>query len=947
MQELALNDRENLELEQLNSAVDSFQSNTPSATPNQPQQSLYDESLDSARTPQFTVDEAVTILSSDGIQQNAYDIVTAVASKAGQISAVDDDLTDRWIRLALLDVIRVAVIYVDYSAEMVESVIAILDPDSSWNSHLCPISASASDPKHVFAKDNELMDKVFHVARARFPYETVPFLKLCRALVCGDLVNEDGLPAIVDELENMDTFTQIVSPHFQGYRTIREDENANLVSLVQPLPMLGSGREVPREHGMSNALIVTTSSVIPSTTVGQVVSEAKPSVIMWQYQYSCLSYLGSRLEELSDAKASPEWDDDSITEIIMLLSDLIASSKNRPERSSTSSSGKRILEMASDGLDQQNDIISIIFDIFERNVQEIGPRGGEGTFGSTIACLQFIRNLTAVLPHRVWPLLSRSSLLGSDGQGGTMTAVVSALEVTSGSYPFLLGCVDLFQAVVDDASSHAAMRRNLTSALSKSSIVSDWSAGVPTHIMRFILLNFTRIMVDAFDSNVNWRFDDPGQQLRINTSLATIFGKIIYYAYGTNSTPDLDAKVTGVFSSSAQYLTSVLRPRSKSDLPFSPILRLIIDGLRTPPTLYLRNLTAIKKQVKSTLELSSELVQLALLAEYPPSVLEDQLFNITPILVKLYAMDDYYRLPAILLLDVLVSTAASDAVNEPPSLVGHLGADSACLFLDLLGQFDKPIGDGPLQLAIWHLLSTLVSKRQQWISVYILTGYSPREALKKSGTGKAPEKRGVAFLQTALDTLSHIEQVEPQAALASLRFVSHAQENWPWATPELRKHPHFLHNIVNYLSKLNISALPVIDQIFATQIAAVVADLCAVYLYYAKETNDQAFIKTLIPLVFWYSKGAVDVAGYNASLHANLKKNFEMRYSGCKLVDFKRTSLLPRSLGRNYYYDVDFGEKLLSYDFAWAGSRNQGFAEEFERANINLSLVEAQVVSVR
>jgi hypothetical protein len=39
------------------------------------------------------------------------------------------------------------------------------------------------------------------------------------------------------------------------------------------------------------------------------------------------------------------------------------------------------------------------------------------------------------------------------------------------------------------------------------------------------------------------------------------------------------------------------------------------------------------------------------------------------------------------------------------------------------------------------------------------------------------------------------------------------------------------------------------------------------------------------------------------------------------------------------------GQQLLSYDFAWAGNRKQGFSEEFERANINLSLVEAQMVS--
>lgn len=205
--------------------------------------------------------------------------------------------------------------------------------------------------------------------------------------------------------------------------------------------------------------------------------------------------------------------------------------------------------------------------------------------------------------------------------------------------------------------------------------------------------------------------------------------------------------------------------------------------------------------------------------------------------------------------------------------------------------------------------------------------------------------RSVPFLQMALDRLAHVDQEEPQVTLALLEFVSRAQENWPWATPQLKQHPQFFTSIVNYVAKLKIPTLSVTDQIFTTRAAAVVADICAVYLHAAKEANDRSFFKTLIPLVQWYAKDAVEVSAYNSSLHANLKRNFEMRYSGCNIIDFKRTSLEERTPGRCYFYDIRMGQKLLSYDFAWAGTRSQGFSEEFERANVNLSLVEAQVVS--
>ncbi|KAL2827624.1 nucleoporin subcomplex protein binding to Pom34-domain-containing protein [Aspergillus cavernicola] len=947
MGELAQNDKETRELEQFHSAVDSFQSNTPHSNSGRSAEvSLYEELLEIARTPRLSTDDSIALLTSDAIKGVVFDTVISLVQKIEPTSAVDDIVTNRWIRSALLDLIRSMMIYMDYSPEIVQSALAILDgppPDSSWPLAASPVSSS--DPRIVFMKDDLLMNNIFRVARSRFPYETVPFLKLCRALLSSESINDEGLPMILGELENMESFTQIIPDHFQSYETIREDEDANFVSLIQPLPMIEStSRRHQNQAMLTNALIVTGSSQLPSATVGQVVSEARPAVVMWQHQYSCLSYLGSWLEEWNENGGfSEEFGDECVAETLWLFTDLIFAATNNQTQTGDDSAAKRILEMASDGLSRQNDIVSLVFDIFERNLQQVSSRtSSEEVVDSRIACLHFIRALLAVLPSRVWPLLSRSSLLGADGKGGMMTAIVSGTEVTSGEYPFLIASVRLFEAVVDDAISRAVLRRCPNG---KAGVVSDWTSGIPSHIMRRIVLNLVRTMLEVYNSSSNWRFNAPERKFEISTAIAKTFERILYYAFGTNdaSTDKLDSKVTSVFSSSATYIMDALRPHSAADLPFNPILRLIVDGLQTPPTLYLRFLTLVEKQVISTLELSTRLLQAAQLTEKPPSLLEDQLFKATPVLVKLYALHDPYQLPTLSLLDTLIRGATLDSTNEPPSLVGHLGAESSCLFLDVLSRFDKPISDSNLQLAVWRLLSTLVSKRQQWLAVYILTGSSPRQSLKKTDAQGKSAMRGTPFLQIALDKLSTIEQIPPQVSLSLLDFVSNTQEHWPWATPELRKHSDFFTGLVNYVSKLKLSSLPSVDQIFATRIAAVVADLCAVYLHSAKESQDRNFFKTLFPLVSWYAKDAVEVSGYNASLHANLKRNFEGRYPGCKLDDFKRTFLLPCSLGRDYCYDIRLGQKLLSYDFAWAGSKKQGFSEEFERANLNLSLVEAQV----
>lgn len=951
MREIALAAKETRELEQFRTAVDSFQSNTPASSPNRGlEQSLYEDLLDCARSPKYGDDSIAVLMSGATEGGRVFDAIIALATKVGSMSAIDEQLTDFWIRVTLLDLIRISTDFLNYIPEIVEAVLAILTGSplqSTWNTDA--LSSYFSDPRSIFSKDNVLMDRIFRIARSRFPYETVPFLKICRALTSKGLVAEDGLPAILSEVEPMDTFTQVVSSEFQGYETIREDENANFVSLIEPFPMIEQG--APKQtsnYNTENALIVTSSSQLPPATIGQVISESKPAVIMWHHQYSFLSFLGSWLEGWAESGGySADSDEDSVTEMIGLLADLIIAAKASSTQGENYSNARKILEMASDGLARHGDIVSVIFDIFERNLQSISYKGGaRRSLDSTIACLQFIHALIAILPSRVWPLLARSSLLGSDGKGGVLTAVVSAMEVTSGEYPFLLGCVRLLDVIVEDAASHAAVRRTTNRVSSRSTHSVDWSAGVPSYVMSNVLSTFVRTMVEVYNSNANWRFNEPEQRLEINALLAGTFERILYYAYGIDDNDKLDSKITGVFAASATYILTVLRPHSNDELPFNPILRIILDGLQTPAsTIYLRPLILVEKQLKSTMQLSIKLMQAAQLVGSPVSLLEDQLFKATPVLIRLYGLHDRYRLPVISLLDLLVSSAASDSENEPPSLLGHLGAESSCLFLDILAGFDKPLEDRPLFIAIWQLLSTFVSKRQQWFAVYLLTGSSPRKSLKqKEDATKAPAMRGTPFFQFALDTLANIEQVDPQVALSLLEFVSHSQENWPWATPELKKHPTFFNGLINYVANLKIGSLSPLNQIYATRIAAVTADLCAIYLHFAKESRDRTFIKTLIPLVSWFAKDAVEVAGYNASLHANLKRNFEMRYAGCKLLDFKRTSLEPRSLGRNYYYDMNLGKKLLSYDFAWTGTRNQGFAEEFERANLNLSLVEAQVV---
>ncbi|PGH34841.1 nuclear pore complex protein [[Emmonsia] crescens] len=951
VREIALSTKEERELQQAQHAVDSFNSNAPSSSPSRlAEQSIFEDIFEKARNPAFD-DDFVRLLVTNSVDKcHVFDFIVALVDSLKPISDPGDGgMLSRWIRVELLDLIRASVEHLDYIPEVVSSVLCIISgPTDDCNQVSSLELNDGCDPRSMFIQDPVLIDRIFRVAKSRFPYEAINFLKICRALSGSSIVNDDGLPYIAQELESMETYTQIVAPGFQGYQSIREDENANFVGLIQPLPMqeTAMSKNTTGYESSSNAVVLAESCVIPQEAVGQVVNESKPAVIMWHHHYNCLGFLGIWLEQATNSRRSEqEPEDEVLAEIIGLFADLITSAQIISRRNGTESGAKRILEMASDGLDRHGDIISVVFEIFERNLQNtISKRGSSRNLQPVISCLRFINALISVIPGRVWPFLSRSSFIGSDGKGGMLVTIVSSIEATSGDFSFLQSTIQMFDLLVDDVIIHSGVRRSAGRISAKSSHLAEFSAGIPPYIMRDFLLALVRVMVEAYNSNTTWRYNDICQQLEINTSLALTIEKILYCIYAIDDTSDLDSKLVGVFSSSATYILKVLRPTTIEELPFNPLLRTVLGSLQnSSSSSNLRSLLLHTRHIQSALKLSERLVQTGRLVGSPMSMLETQLFKASPVLIRLYALSYDYQLPVVSLLELLISYAASDSDHEPPSVLGHLGAKSSCHFLDCLSKFDRPFKDPALYVSIWDLLSTIISKRQQWLAVFFLTGSSARDSLKKSEKDKSSTMTGQPFLGISLDLLTKIDTIQPQIAISALDFVAKAQEHWLWATPQIKNHSEFFPKIVNFVASLDIRKCSPLDQCLNTKIASLVADICAVYLHSAKESRDRAFFKMIIPLISWFSDNAVKVDGYNASLHSNLRKNFEMKYNGCKAIAMKRTGLTRPELGENYFYDVKLGSQLFGYDFAWNGTRDQGFVEEIKRANLNLSLVEAQM----
>lgn len=950
LRDLAMESRDARELRQSQLAIDSFNASGPASSASRSHEhSIYEDLFEKCNIEHSDSDDPVDTLIRSAVDgSHVLNIAAILAESATSIVGLSNDhMTGLWIEVLLLDLLRNGTSFLGYLPELMVATLATLSGTKDILEGLgSPASDQMVDARRIFLHDELLMEQLLCVAKNRFPYEAVPFLKLCQTLATCDEVDDDGLPLIFEHLEKMETYTQILPSDFQGYQTIREDENANYVSLLEPVRMQDfSSRNTPQMHqSSSKALMKHDALELPAGTVGQIISETRPAVVLWHSEYSCLNFLGRWLHS---GRHVGEPSLEITAEIMGLFANLLATVTRNSKKSEALAAASRILGDASDGLDRGEDIVALIFDKLEDSLQISNLRAGpERSLDLITAGLHFVEALIPVAPGRVWPYLSRSSLLGVKGEGGLLAHIVSAIEVPSGDFPFLLASVKIFEALVEDAVSQAVTRKAPSENSTRFAASSDTGSGVPTHSMSRTLTVFGNIMTEVYETSTNWRFNSLEQKLTISNTLASSFANTLYFVYGVDDTESSSAKLNGVLSDLAAQIVRVFRSATSDDLPFNPVLRIIMDGLNTPTsTLFVKPSILWAVQVQRTLRLATLLIQIGGHLEMDPSLFEDQMFKATPTLVRLYVTHESYRLPVISLLDILIRKAASTSTAEPPSLLGHLGPETSCHFLDILSYLDRPLNDPALYAAIWNFLATLVSKRQQWFAIFLLTGSSPRHSMsKKNPEEKLSSRRGKASLVVALDLLADISNTDPRITISMLNFVARAQENFPWATTDLQKHPTFFTSILNYVANLGDSKEDTLQRCDQLQIAALVADLAAVYLHFSDDAREMKFIQKLILPIKWYANNAVDVSAYNTSLHANLKKNFAARYKGCQLVNFKRTGLTRRSLGQDYFYDLTIGKKLLDHDSGWTGKTGNGFADELARANVNLSVVEAQIV---
>jgi nuclear pore complex protein Nup188 len=853
------------------------------------------------------------------------------------------------VRTVFVELLKVTYPFVGYQSEPLEALVSVLSGERNyWDISSGDCLSSQQDIVAETLHDDQIFEFYFQQTIDRYPYEFLPFVTMCRILASTtSFSDDDRSELLLGLLRKTPTLTFILPDAFMDYELVQEDENTNSFCILQDIPLISLSSSWQRRTIEDDAYR------IPSGTLGRFITDTGRVVVM-EYPHSTLSLLGRRLEiNLAKEGYRSEFgmlQPDEVAEIIALFAALVRvetiKASREEETTSLIQAENDIMHEASKHISGGRDIITVVCDTLDHYMQDELAMSDDAPVSVLNSCVQFLDAVLPIQPSRVWSYLARSELLNSESRAGKLTKITGNLDLMSERFEFLLSSIRLFSGLIDTASSSAVQRRSGNKlAPRQRSDLNPW-AGTADKVLARVSLSIVQAAVDVFENTSTWKFEDASARTQLLGHVVPMLNDVVLHAYSMGS-PLGEHSMVACLRPAASYIIDCFLSPNTGTLRFQPLLTTFAAAYSTAEsTLYPQRLRSSRNQVVSVLSFSATLLRAADLLEKASKTFETYLFRVSTLLARLCGASDFYRSPALWLLDSLVSNGGRSS-NDPPSLLGYLGPQISKSFLQVLSTVSKPFVLTDDIRSTWRFFSSVLRNRQQWMSNCLLTGQTPREAMRDTSK---KELSSHSLFATALTRLKFLKTLDPSEAVVILDFVASAQNYWPWTVFTLQKDTTYLDGLRAYVRDLKpshqVAKSDVTKASFEARIAAYVAETLAMQLYHSRHLgNGGELAKSLVMDLDYYLRDGVEVAGYNKSLHTNFAKNFASKYDGCTVESFKRTSLEPRELGPAYFYDLEKANEMLRFDPAWVGRKKDGFKTEMELANANLSLVDAQIVS--
>ncbi|CAK7892669.1 nucleoporin Nup188p [[Candida] anglica] len=746
---------------------------------------------------------------------------------------------------------------------------------------------------------NESAIEAIILARAKFPLSITPYLKL--ASINGNFA--------LNEFRNLKSYMSLFQrEEFTSISQI-DDENTDLVKLTKLIDVYP-----PYENNKKLSLLLqedTKAKVLPSAHENEV-------LVTFLYKYNGWAFLGRILQNV--VKSFNNFETGKVEFIITLLELLTSVVRDNGNEEDT----KEVLESMSLYIDD-SDVLEVIFRLFEQNLHS-------RNIEVLVAVCNLLTELTPMLSHRIWPSLSKSALLSSDGKEGFAATIFGAIEMINGDYSFTISLIHLVSSLIENSISLDEEYNQRT----KSILLTRW--------IDYLIL--------IFESFAHCRFNNAYQKLEIGSLVLDIFSTILTVVYSVDENSNASDKVTKVFAeSSTNILDSFLISGSEDSRISLPLLSMI-ESIGDNFSLYeARDLSGywFDKWVRASLSFSSLIISIRSMLKRSPSTFEISIFSKLPNLVEVYSLHDDLRKPVLDLITTL--TNADWGKSSTPSLLSHLGRDhSQVLLSSLIADLENSFDDYNMKISLYNFICAVMDGKQEGLSMLFISGRDVYGEVNKSENKKSESEKTTKKTQPLLSVLKkNLREMKYYPNYVSLHLadaISLAFNSWTI----VRGNDDDIEFIDILISKFQqpqnakaTTSEEYIEKCYELKLLAKIAEILSLFVFTSNnETCNNKIIKLLSSEDFRYEfLRRFDTMGYNQTLSSDLERNFLETYS-CDISKFSSSLVKRNYFDDSTVYNLSLMEKIYSKDISWPTIR-----EQVKACNVNIQYVTAQIAVVK
>ncbi|KAL9093379.1 MAG: hypothetical protein Q9159_000233 [Coniocarpon cinnabarinum] len=833
-----------------------------------------------------------------------------------------------------------------YDAALVEALIIVIRGQQSWPSAVPPPFPELQvDLVKTFWRNPPLVH-LLDEAIARYPFEFRPLLLLSEALVVADVRDVE----VLERLKKLQTIAERVPEVFAGYEAAREQELDNCFILREDLPVFPRWNDkqisLPSQPGISSEHESSNTFLIRQGTEGLAFSKDHHPVIAWKYEHSLTTYMGKWLYQAHQRQLWWSISDEELqATIIDCLRLLHSIAETILVREGILEASAVLLEVG-EALPPHTDIFSLITDILEDLLARSFREDDADFVRSIAACFSSIATIAKITPGRVWPFLARVVLSDGGSDEGRLLTAVSSYARAENAPALVSGLLDLSDTLMNDIVTNAAARAgpNRTQSTRFEEEI-ELDPGIPAKQMAHILSALTRFLLDFLQDATEWCFISQFEQAQTTQRAIDILRRLLRYSHvGMNESTR--SSVLSPLCHAGHSIVSCFLYNSPSSLAISRLLAYIsplasASARHFDPPL----LSSLMSLALSSVDFITSLLSLADSTRVVPIQFLQCLSEGVPNLIRVYAS---YKSMQTVTANLLarVAQAIGGSQQDQVSLFASFGAATGRDAVAVLGDLTDLADDSGLACARWRLFSACISNKQSWFSSYLITGTVPSRAHQSYENNVSTIDSRDSVLTIALDTVSSVSSLSSPAAVASIQFVADALNYWPWSFERIRTHPRFLSRMTEHLDQLDWQ--PRSRQAYETRKlichafgASLICEIFAMCFHSTRLTGNTGFMKEWSPQIPLLDQPGFKDPYYQKALHRRFQHNFEGKFPGLLVEDFKKGAAVQAP--EDSYYDLECVQDVLrepkSHDHAQA---SLGFWHEFEYASNNLCLVAAQ-----